>query len=116
MLDIQELPLFKSVFDLLRVFNNLRGKMPKASRYTLGGRIEDELLGMLVDIMEAGRVQKQIKNPILERAMRRNDTLKVLFRLAGATDVIPEKEYHSFQASLQQCGSMLGGWRRKSMQ
>ncbi len=112
--DIQELPLFKNTFDLLRAFHELHGKMPKASRYTLGGRIEDELLGMLTDIMEAGRVTKALKNPILERALRKNDTLKVLLRLAEATKVIEGKKHDALQASLQRIGSMLGGWRRSS--
>lgn len=114
MLDIQELPLFKNTFDVLCAFHELHGKMPKASRYTLGGRIEDELLGLLTDIMEAGRVPKALKNPILERALRKNDKLKVLFRLAETTKVIETRKHDAFQASLQRTGSMLGGWKRSS--
>lgn len=112
--DIQELPLFKNTFGALCTFHELHGKMPKASRYTLGGRIKDEFLGLLTDIMEAGRVPKVLKNPILERALRKNDTLKVLFRLAEATKAIETKKHDAFQALLQRTGSMLGGWRRSS--
>lgn len=114
MFDIQEFPVFKIAFATLVAYNGIHIIMPKSARYSLGTRIEDELLSVLTDIMEAGRVPKALKNPIIDRALRKNDTLKVLVRLADELSLAPNARLVDLQASLQNIGSQLGGWRRSS--
>lgn len=114
MRNIQDAPLFKCVFDLLKQYHVMRRRMPKVEKYTLGGRIEDELIGLLADIMEAGRVAKSSKSPIIHRAMRRNDALKIFIRLGHEINLIEEKTYIDTQTKLQRIGRMLGGWSKSS--
>ncbi len=99
-------------FYSLKDLHLLRRKFPKTEKYTLGGQMEQTALDMMLNIIQAGRAKKQEKIIPLESAIKKNDTLKILFRLAGELKIISSNQYLEYQEKLQKIGQMLGGWLR----
>lgn len=114
MYDIYETPVFITVFDLLTEYHLLRHKFPKTEKYTLGEKIEENLLTVLISIVEAGHAKKQYKIAPIEHALTKTECVKILIRLAAAINLITEKQYLSFQERIHRIGQMLGGWRNKA--
>ncbi len=112
MYSINEAPVFQLAFDLLKDFHLIRAKFPKAEKYTLGSKIEETVLNMLVSIIEAGNAKREFKIAPIKQAILKNNLLKVLFRLAFEIKIITEKQYLDFEERLQKIGQMLGGWQR----
>ncbi|MFH1088857.1 MAG: four helix bundle protein [Candidatus Uhrbacteria bacterium] len=112
MKEISEAPVFTLSFNLLKDIYLLRKKFPKTEKYTLGGQMEQTALEMMLNIIQAGRAKKPEKMIPLESAIKQNDTIKILFRLAEEINVINHHQYLEFQEKLQKNGQMLGGWLR----
>ncbi len=112
MYDIHDAPVFQLTFDLLKDYHLLRLKFPKTEKYTLGERIEDQLLAALIQITEAGRAKKEYKITPIDQAIAKTETAVILFRLANEMKLVMGKQYVDIQERLHRAGQMLGGWRR----
>ncbi len=112
MYTIQEAPVFQLLFDLMKDTHLARKKFPKTEKYTLGERIEENILEALLAIMEAGYAKKEWKLPHLDRARTNIESAKILFRLARELQLIDGKYYLAFEERLQRASQMLGGWKR----
>ncbi|HBD05431.1 TPA: hypothetical protein DCZ32_03150 [Candidatus Uhrbacteria bacterium] len=111
MYDIHDAPVFQATFDLLKEFHIIRNKFPKTEKYSLGEKIEESLLAIIIAIIEAGRSKKEMKLPPIERALSQKDKAQVLFRLAFEIRVVSDKQYETSIEQLQKIGRMLGAWR-----
>lgn len=109
---IHDAPVFQLVFDILKDYHILHGKFTKTEKYTLGAKIEDALLSMLLHIIEAGHAKKEWKLSPLENALSKTELTKILMRLAFELKLLHEKQYLDLQERLQRTAQMLGGWRR----
>lgn len=109
---IHEAPVFQKTFDLLCTFHKMRRAFPKQEKYTLGETIETTLLELLAAIVEAGYAKKPMKLAPIQTAMAKANFGKILYRLAHAMDILPEKQYLAAEEQLQSIGEMLGGWQR----
>ena len=114
MYDIYDDNVFITVFDLLKDYHVLRLKFHKTEKYTLGEKIEENMLDLLMNIVEAGHAKKQYKIPFIEHALTKIECIKILVRLAAVLHLLSEKQYLSFQERIHRTGQMLGGWRNKT--
>lgn len=109
---INDAPVFQLMFDLLRDYHAVRIKFPKTEKFTLGERIEETLLAIIIAIVDAGHAKKDWKMPHLELALAKTDLAKILFRLGFELRIMNEKQYLDFEERLQRTAQMLGGWKR----
>lgn len=87
---------------------------PKRDRYTLGQKIENNILELLEFIILASQSERGEKLKILKKASVKLDVIKVLVRLCRDLKVIDTKKYLSLSSFLQEIGKMLGGWIKAS--
>lgn len=87
-------------------------KFPRNRRFTLGDRIESGLL----DVLEAllATTYGQDKRAWLDKANRRVNTVRHLWRLAYELRVIAPRQYEYGSSLLVALGAQIGGWRKQA--
>jgi len=83
-------------------------KFPRVRRFTLGERIENRLLMVLEDLVEA-TYSKQ-KKATLAHANRQLGVLRHLWRLAFELKAIPSNAYQHGSQLINSVGQQVGGW------
>lgn len=85
--------------------------MPRVGRYTTGARIENHFLDLLELIYTAYYASLDNKNPVIVKAISKNDIIKYLLQISFENKLIKEKQYLELSAKLQEVGKILGGWK-----
>ena len=90
--------------------------MPKASRFTLGSKIDDVFLNAIEYCFLASYSRESEKLVLIDRCIARVDLLKLLFLLSVETKALSSGQYAHMAESISETGRMLGGWRRQTVQ
>ena len=115
-MDDFDIPIFKKMYDLYKLFYGYRNFMSKQDRYTIWQRCDGMMLDILEGIMAASQMPKATKLPLLEQSSVKLNFLRVFIRLMRETDGIDQKKYLALQAPIDEVGRMLGGWIRSTKQ
>jgi len=86
---------------------------PKASRYTLGEKIDSLFIEIIECIIIASYLSKQEKLPSIKKAIIKLDILKFFLQIAWEIKALNNKRFIEFSGKLVETGRMLGGWRKK---
>ncbi len=86
--------------------------LPKNSRYTLGTRVENNLLDLLEQIYLAYFSPKEEKPAKVSDCILRLDALKFLIAVAWEGRILSQNHYQEIALKLEEVGKMLGGWRK----
>ncbi|TSC80829.1 MAG: hypothetical protein G01um101429_138 [Parcubacteria group bacterium Gr01-1014_29] len=105
-----DIPIFKKTYDLYNEFYGLRNGVPKQDRFTIWQRCENLILEILEYILDASRLSKIEKLPILQKASTKLNLLRVFLRLCKDTKVLDSKKYIRLEQNVDEIGRMLGGW------
>ena len=106
------LPLIEHGVSVYKLWHGYREDFPKASRYTLGDRIDILFVHILELLFTAGYQSKEAKLPTLDAAQRKIDVLKFLLRIAWELKALDTKKYTVLSEKFDEFGRMLGGWRK----
>lgn len=109
-----DIPIFKKVYDLYKVFHSYRKTVPKQDRHTLWLRADIIILDLLEILITAINLPKNHKLPFLEKASSKLTIIRILFRLSYETKVIDNRKYLTLQEYINETGKMLGGWIKAS--
>lgn len=109
-----DLPIFHKTYSFIIVFSDYLGKFPKKDRFTLGARIENTALELLMLIMRANYGQAGVRVDFLNEGSITLDMLKVFVRLAKDKKALHPTQYLILEERLQEIGRMLGGWIKSS--
>ncbi|MBD3282407.1 MAG: diversity-generating retroelement protein Avd [Candidatus Portnoybacteria bacterium] len=93
----------------LSTYNKL-DKLPKKNRYSIGQKIENNILELLELINLANIQIKNLREPILHKASAKCNLLKLLIRLCYDLNLFNERQYISLESQIQEIGKMIGGW------
>ncbi|MDP1625400.1 MAG: four helix bundle protein [bacterium] len=107
------IPVILKLKDAYGIWQNHLTHFPKASRYTLGSKIDDMFLSSIEYCFLASYSQIAEKTILLNRCISRVDLLKLLVTLAWDTKAIDTNKYAVISESLFEIGRMLGGWKRQ---
>jgi len=86
-------------------------KFPRNRRFTLGDKIEKNLLDVLGLLVEASYASRG-KARLLEQVNRQLTVLRHLWRLAFELKVIAKKQYIYGSQLLIDLGKQIGGWQK----
>ena len=84
--------------------------LPKIHRYSLGLKIDNLFVEVIEAISIATFLSREEKQPWVRLAIRKNDTLKVLFMILWEARSLKDKNYIIFSEKIEEIGKMLGGW------
>lgn len=84
--------------------------LPRSHRFTLGERMCQSVLDLLLDLTEAS--YRKDKAALLSRASRHLNALRILIRLAKDLKYLPKDPYIFALEKLDEIGRMIGGWSK----
>ena len=106
--------VFKPAYDVLKEIHLARATFAKTEKYSLGEALEKAMLTVLLNIVRAGRAKREWTTVALDEALAALEQVKILVRLGYDLKQITERRYIAWQATLQNIGRQLGGWRRQA--
>jgi len=87
-------------------------KLPRQRRFTLGERLETELLGILALLVSAA--YRRDREPALTEANTRLAVCRHLWRLGLELKVVPLKSYEHGATQMVDLGRQIGGWLKSA--
>jgi len=109
-----DMPIFKKVYELYKIFCELRRHSSRLDRYTIWQKSDSIMLEIIEGILEASQKFKGEKLPILEKTSVKLNFLRIFFRLMKDTESIDLREYAQMEEIVDEIGKMLGGWIRST--
>lgn len=107
-----QLPIYKVAYDLLDVATDLVRNMLRDYKQSIGGRIRDECVELMVLIFRAN-VAKD-KAPHLGELLERLQVAELLIRLSKDKRFISVKQYADAIELTDKIGKQANGWRKSA--
>ena len=107
------IPVVLSLKDSYGLWQQYLIDFPKASRFTLGSKIDDVFLAAIEYCFLASYSASAEKQIFIDKGIARVDLLKLLIQLAWDIKALSDKKYVHLSNQLGEIGRMLGGWRRQ---
>jgi hypothetical protein len=104
------LPIYKVTYDLLRVVTDMTRNMPRDFKLSIGGRIREECVALVVLIYRANVATD--KTPHLSELLERLQVVELMLRLARDMHLIATKQYAACIALTGDAGKQANGWRK----
>lgn len=104
------MPVLQKLKTAYKLWCEYHQKLPKTSRYTLGGKIDTLFIETIEAISSATFLSKEQKLPYVRLAIRKIDTLKVLISVLWEIKSLDDKKYIALSEKIEEVGRMLGGW------
>ena len=113
-MDQFDIPLFKKLYEIYKNMHGMRNAVPKQDRFTVWQKCECVLMDILEEVLQASQMPKTEKLPVIEKASRNLNSLRIFFRLSLEIKAIDNKKYLALQTDTDEVGRMLGGWIRST--
>ena len=107
-----ELPIYRAAYDLLDVITDLAKNMPRDFKASIGGKLRDECVEIVVLIFRANCAYE--KTPHLDDLIERLQVSELLLRLSHDKRLISTGQYAKAVELTTNIGKQAGGWRRAS--
>ncbi|MBR1755108.1 MAG: four helix bundle protein [Bacteroidaceae bacterium] len=108
----EELPIFKTSYDLLERLTALAKDLPKFFRYTLGTRMMDLCLDMLAQIYRANMDQSHRTEALTDLLINYRQLL-MLLRVCYRQKALSSGRYAELMKMLDSIGRQATGWKNK---
>jgi hypothetical protein len=106
----QLVPLLQKSKDSYLLWHTYFKSIPKEHRFSLGVKIDNIFIEVIEMISGALYVSKEEKALYIKTAIRKTDTLKLLFLMLWETRSLDNKKYLMISERINEIGRMLGGW------
>jgi len=106
------LPIYKVAYDLLVVITRLAKNMPRDFKKSIGERLRDECLEIVVLIFRANVAQDKGKHLVI--LLERLQVAELLLRLSKDMHLISVEQYAVAIGLTDSAGKQANGWRRSS--
>lgn len=107
-----ELPVYKSSYDLLMEIFELVKHFPREYKYTVGEKLKDEALEMIMNIYRANT--RQQKKDTLQNAREHLEVVRLLLRLTKDMKQININRFVDVNKKIENISKQLTGWQKAS--
>ena len=107
-----DLIVFQKAYDLALWLYPIVGRFPKNQRFVLGEQIENGMIDILQEIIEANKENGLKRGEKLKQISIDLDKLMILFRVAKDLKFVNIKKYGFFAEKTVEIGNLLGGWQK----
>jgi len=104
------LPVYKASYDMMLLVFEYCHHLAKEYKYTLGERIKNETLELLLNIYKANSTFD--KTPLLEKAHENIEVIRLLFRLLHDLKLIPLTKFIQVNENIENISKQITGWQR----
>lgn len=103
-------PIIVKSYSLVLWYIQKIEKLPKNHRYTLGERIQNSLLELLMILSDT--IYSKDKIALLLLANQEIERLRLLTKLIKDLSILSRDNYQFIISSLNEIGQMIGGWKK----
>jgi len=114
MSNYQNLPVFRESYDFLVIFFQVAKALPRECKYTVGERIKNESLEMILSIHRANASRSGRTERVAE-AIDCLERIRILLRILKDTQRIGLERFVELSEKIESVGRQLYGWHRGSM-
>jgi four helix bundle protein len=107
-----ELPVYKLGYDLLLQVYKFTGSFSKEFKYTVGERLKNESLEMLINIYKANKAKTETRMQYIESARKNMEVVRLLLRVVRDLNVIGIKSYVSLNIKVEELSKQLASWQK----
>lgn len=107
----EDLPIFRSSYDLLEKVIDLSKDLPRMLRYTVGERLIDQNLAMLSQVYRANLADDKL--PAITELLVSQRTMLMLLRVVYRQKVVSTGRYAELLRLLDSIGKQATGWKNK---
>jgi len=106
------LPVYKVAYDLLiEIFKRTR-LFAREYKYTIGERLKNESLELIINIYKANKSQKQNRLKRIAQARENVETIRLLLRLTKDLQIIGNKPFVFLNNKVEDVAIQLVGWQK----
>lgn len=106
------LPIYKVAYDLLGVATDVVRNMPRDFKVSIGGRIRDECVEIMILIFRANVSRNKV--PHIDDLLERLQVAELLFRVSRDKRFISTGQYAAAIALTSSIGKQASGWHKHS--
>ena len=108
-----DLPVIHKLIETYKIWHNYLPHFPKASRYTLGSKIDTLFVQTAEHVFCACYLHGEQKLGHIEKSITELDLSKFFLRISWEIEALDNKKYAVLSEHLDEIGRMLGGWSRQ---
>jgi hypothetical protein len=112
MAQYQHLPIYKGTYDLLMRISIATKNFPREQKFTLGQKLRDEVLELIVFIYRANSVPDRSAH--ITAIVERIQVVEVMIRLAHDLRVLPRNHYVGLVEMTDSLARQAQGWLKSS--
>ncbi len=112
MAQYRHLPIYRLTYELLQRVMVVTKEFPREYKFTLGQKIKEEVIEMVVLIYRANSSVNKISH--IEAMLERLQVVELLFRLCHDLRLMPTNSYASVVEKTESLGKQAQGWKRAS--
>ncbi|MBU1369588.1 MAG: four helix bundle protein [Bacteroidetes bacterium] len=106
----ENLPVFKASYDLLLNIYQFTGKFTREYKYTLGEKIKNETLLLLVLVYRANSSKNKVE--ILQNAHEQIELIRLMIRLVKDLKQISLNSFIRINQQVENVSKQLTGWQK----
>jgi hydroxymethylglutaryl-CoA reductase len=107
-----ELPVFKKAYDLLLEVYLVHRDLPKSVKYTIGEKLQQEVLEMIIEIYKANSRTDKIS--AIQSAREHVEITRLLIRVLFDIKLMGIKRMVMINTMIEEVSKQLAGWQRHS--
>ncbi len=108
MAQYQHLPIYKQTYDLLLRTMTATKDFPREYKYTLGQKIKDELIELVVMIYRANSARDKARH--IESILERVQAIQLMMRLSHDMRILPRRHYAALSEMTDNIARQAQGW------
>jgi len=105
-----ELPVFKTSYDLLIYVFQVTKTFPKEYKYTLGEKMKTELLHLIVAIYHANKSTDKVL--LLDQVQTHIETIRIVLRITHDLKLVSTKQFAHVSLLIESVSKQIAGWKR----
>jgi hypothetical protein len=107
-----ELPVYKLGYDLLLTIYERTKVFPREHKYSLGERLKNETLELLINIYMANKSKKEERLICIDNARQHLEIVRLLLRVTKDIRVIGIKGYVVLNMQVEELSKQLVSWHK----
>ena len=112
MAQYEHLPIYKQTYDLLLRIMTATKNFPREYKYTLGQKLKDEVIELVVLIYRANSVRDKERH--ISAILERVQVVQLMIRLAHDMRILPRRHYAALADMTDTLARQAGGWLKSS--
>ncbi|WP_300980357.1 four helix bundle protein [Nonlabens sp.] len=107
-----ELPVYKLGYDLLIQTYQRTAVFSREYKYTLGERLKNETIDMLLNIYKANKSKKENREQFIDQARQNVEVIRLLLRLCKDLKIIGIKGFVALNMQVEELSKQLASWQK----